>query len=136
MLRLRSLALVAALALLTPLVLAACSGSATPALIGSYPKVIATAAPPRNVFVVYTSDLDLAVSSVESAAIQASDIAGRFGGYLTQANIWSYNNPPEATVTLAIPVGYYQDARNAVAGLGTLTSERLTGDLTVAYGDS
>src|SRR5215217_5408933 len=110
MLRLRSLAQFAALALFTPLALAACVGSATPALIGSYPKVIATAGPARNVFVVYTSDLDLPVRSVDAAAIKAGDIAGRFGGYLTQANTWYYENSPEATVTLAIPVGYYQDA--------------------------
>src|SRR5436190_23373166 len=109
MLRLRSLALVAALALLISLILTACAGSATPELIGSYPKVIATAAPPRNVFVVYSSDLDLAVRNVDAAAIKAGEIAGRFGGYLTQANTWYYENSPEATVPLAIRVAYYQD---------------------------
>jgi hypothetical protein len=44
MLRFRSLARMAALALLAPVALAACSGSAAPALIGSCPKVVATAA--------------------------------------------------------------------------------------------
>jgi hypothetical protein len=136
MLRFRSLALRLSGLLLAAAAVAGCAGSATPALIGSYPKVIATAAPPRNVFVVYTSDLELSVNSVDTAAIEAGEIAARFGGYLTEANIWSYSNPPQATVTLAIPVAYYQDARKAVSSLGTLTSERLSGDLTIAYGDA
>src|SRR6185436_12415542 len=110
MLRLRCLARIAALALLAPLALAACAGNATPELIGSYPKVIATAAPAQDVFVVYTSDLNLEVGSVDAASIAAGNIAGRFGGYLTEASIWHNGSRPEARVTLAIPVGFYQDA--------------------------
>ena len=136
MVRLRLLARIAAVALLAPLALGACAGGATPALISSYPRVIATYTPPRDVFVVYTSDLDLQVASVDIAARRAADIAGNFGGYLTEASLWTSGGQPRATVTLAIPVGFYDDARKAVSALGTPTGERLTGDLTVAYGDA
>jgi hypothetical protein len=98
--------------------------------------VVATAALPHDVFVVYSSDLDLAVRSVETATRGAAEIAGQFGGYLTEASIWYSGGRPQATVTLAIPVGSYNDARNAVSALGTPTSERLTGDLAIAYGDA
>jgi hypothetical protein len=136
MVRFRSLVLGCSLVLVAGAALAACSSGVTPTLIASYPKVIATYAPPRDVFVVYTSDLDLEVGSVDSAARRAAEIAGNFGGYLTEASLWSSGGRPQATVTLAIPVGFYEDARKAVSALGTPTGERLTGSLTVAYGDA
>src|SRR5205085_12103763 len=49
---------------------------------------------------------------------------------------WYVVDRPQAAVTLALPIGSYNDARQAMLRLGTPTSEHLTGELAVAYNDS
>jgi hypothetical protein len=134
--RFRSLAVGVRALLLAAAALAGCAGRATPTLIGSFPKVIATSAPPLDVFVTYASELDLEVSSVETAAHSASEIALKAGGYLTESTLWYAAGRPRATVTLAVPVGAYNDVRLRLLGLGTPTSEHLTGEVIVSYVDA
>ena len=73
------------------LALVACSGSATPQLIASYPNRPPSSPPQPNTILVYNTYLELDVAEVTQAASQATQIAT--GGEVT----WSARSPGTAT---------------------------------------
>ena len=120
-------------AFILPLALAACSGSATPQLIGSYPKGGESSAtyppPPANPLVVYNAYLELEVSNVDSAADRAIQAAYDRGGYLVSSQAWYQGNRKYATLTLAVPVAQFESTKKALLRLGTLITENTSGEL-------
>jgi uncharacterized protein DUF4349 len=114
-----------------PLALAACSGSATPQLIGSYPKGASQTyvPPPANLVVVYNAYLELAVSNVDSAADQAIQAAYDRGGYLVSSQTWYQDDRKYTTLTLAIPVAQFESTKKALLRLGALITENTSGEL-------
>ncbi len=114
-----------------PLALAACSGSATPQLIGSYPKGGESRAtyppPPANLLVVYNAYLELEVSNVDSAADRATQAAYDRGGYLVSSQAWYQGNRKYITLTLAIPVAQFESTKKALLRLGALITENTSG---------
>ncbi len=128
------------LTLLIAATLAACGGSATPQLIGSYPRgseegvVTSSGGAPTNTLVVYNAYLELEVFDVASAAKQAEQLAYEYGGYLVNSQSWYQDDQKYATLTLAVPVNRFDSAREALLRLGTLTHESTSGEL-VGTGD-
>ncbi len=116
-----------------PLALAACSGSATPQLIGSYPKGGESRATypsaPANLLVVYNAYLELEVSNVDSAADRAIQAACDRGGYLVSSQAWYQGDRKYATLTLAVPVAQFESTKKALLRLGTLITENTSSDL-------
>jgi hypothetical protein len=115
------------------LTLAACSGSATPQLIGSYPKGGESSAtyppPPANLLVVYNAYLELEVSNVDSAADRAIQTAYDHSGYLVSSQSWYQGSRKYATLTLAVPVAQFESTKKALLRLGTLITENASGEL-------
>jgi hypothetical protein len=112
--------------------LAACSGSAAPQLIGSYPKDTGSsptyAPPPENLLVVYNAYLELEVYETDSAARRATQLAYDHGGYLVSSQSWYQNDRKYTTLTLAVPVAQFDAVRQSLLGLGTLIAENVSGD--------
>lgn len=123
-------------------ILAACGGSATPQIIGSYPRGSETGAytssegAPMNTLVVYNAYLELEVYDVGSAAERAKGLAYDYGGYLASSQSWYQGSQQYATLTLAVPVAHYDDLRHSLLRLGTLKSESTSGDLINTYDGS
>lgn len=112
------------------LLLPACAGSATPQLIGSYPReVVATYAPPRNSVVVYDTYLKLLVADVGVAAEESETLAYSHGGYVSSSQSWYTDGQLHSTLALAVPVAAFDGLYGALLRLGTLEGERLTGSL-------
>jgi len=116
-----------------PLALAACSGSATPQLIGSYPKDAGSSPtyppPPAGLLVVYNAYLELEASNVDSASDRAIQAAYDRGGYLVSSQSWYQGERKYTTLTLAVPVAQFESTRKALLRLGTLISETTYGEL-------
>ncbi len=113
------------------LTLAACSGSATPQLIGSYPKGASPTyvPPPANLLVVYNAYLELEVSNVDSAADRAIQAAYDRGGYLVSSQTWYQGDRKYTTLTLAVPVAQFESTKKALLRLGTLITQSTSGQL-------
>jgi Domain of unknown function (DUF4349) len=110
---------------LATLGLAACSGSATPQLISSYPRagtVAPVAAPSR----VYNTSLDVEVPDVDSAAQQAVRLAAGDGGYLVASQPWYQAERRFTTLTLSVPADQFDSLRSSLIDLGRLVSEQLS----------
>ncbi|MBI3242973.1 MAG: DUF4349 domain-containing protein [Chloroflexi bacterium] len=128
------------LILILALALAACGGSATPQLIGSYPRgsesgvVTSSGNAPANTLVVYNAYLELEVYNTDSAADRAEQVAYEHGGYLVSSQSWYQGNEKYATLTLAVPVAYFDLAREDLLRLGKATHESTSGEL-VGTGD-
>jgi len=119
-----------------PLALAACSGSATPQLIGSYPKDAGSSPtyppPPANLLVVYNAYLELEVSNTDSASDRAIQAAYDRGGYLVSSQSWYQGERKYTTLTLAVPVAQFESTKKALLRLGTLITENTSGELVSA----
>jgi len=113
---------------------AACSGS-TPQLIASYPSRTSGGPPPapQQVQVVYNATLEFEVYNTDAAADQAIDLGCEYGGYLVSSQSWAQDGRKVTTLVLAVPVPNFNNLRRALLGLGSLISERVTGEL-VSYG--
>jgi hypothetical protein len=122
--------------LLMALLLASCSGSATPQLIAAYPaNARATYVPPPGSAMV-TSDayLDLRVPNVSAAAEQAEALAHDAGGYASQSTRWYADDQLHVTLTLAVPLATYDALHAQVLRLGQLENESVRSTLT-SYSD-
>ena len=123
------------LALFATLALAACGGSATPQLIGSYPRgsedgvITSSGSAPANTLVVYNAYLELEVFDTGSAADRVEQVAYDYGGYLVSSQSWYQDDQKYATLTLAVPAARFDSAHEALLRLGTLKSESVSGDL-------
>ncbi len=120
------------------LAITACGGSATPQLIGAYPKGSGEsstyAPPPSNLLVVYAAYLDLEVANTDWAAERATELAYNSGGYLVSSQSWYQDSRKHTTLTLAVPVAQFESVRQALLGLGKLQHESVSGDLVGAGG--
>lgn len=118
------------LAVALALLLAACSPSATPQLISTYPR--ADGPPPTAPFpgrlIVYNADLTLEAADVDSAANRAAQLASDYGGYLIDSRAWYQGERKYAALTLAVPVPHFDSLRQSLLGLGTLVSESVSGE--------
>jgi hypothetical protein len=113
------------LGLLASAALAACSGGATPQLIGSYPR-FGTAAPYIAPSRVYSTRLDIAVSDVDFAAQQAARLAAGNGGHLVASQSWYQDERLHTLLTLAVPASQFDPLRQSLIALGQLVDEQLT----------
>jgi len=116
---------VAGLWVLAGLVLAGCSGSATPQLISSYPRAgsgAPVAAPAR----VYNTSLDIEVTDVDAAAQQAARLAAGDGGYLVASQSWYQGDQQFTALTLSVPADEFDSLRRSLIDLGRLLDEQLT----------
>jgi hypothetical protein len=114
-----------ALCLLAVAALAACSGSATPQLIGSYPRY-GTPTPFVALARVYNTNLEIEVADVDAAAQQAARLAYDNGGYLVASQSWYQDGRRRTALTLAVPAGQFDTLRHSLIVLGRLLDERLT----------
>lgn len=85
--------------------------------------------PPANTLVVYNAYLEMEVRRADEAVAEVERIALNQGGYLVRAQNWTEAGQQHATVTVAVPVARYEEARRRLLGIGTLLSESVTGDL-------
>jgi hypothetical protein len=107
--------------------LAGCSGSATPRLIGSYPRY-ATPTPFSPPARGYSTALEIEVADVNGAAQQAADLAYSYGGYLAASQSWYQDGGLHTSLTLAVPRSQFDALRRSVVALGRLINERLTSE--------
>jgi hypothetical protein len=127
----RLVALPVATALL--IALAACSGAASPRLIGAYrsqgaPPIATFVPPPGGSLVVYDGLVTLEVGDVSAAASAATDLAYGLGGYLASQQTWFAGDAQYVTLTLAVPAPQFDALRAAVLDLGRVQEERLIGE--------
>jgi hypothetical protein len=113
--------------------LAGCSGSATPRLIGSFPRY-ATPTPQSGLRQIlpparaYSTTLEIEVADVDAAAQQAADLAHGYGGYLAASQSWYQDGRLHTSLTLAVPGSQFDALRRSVAALGRLINERLSSE--------
>src|SRR5438876_3522886 len=105
-----------ALCLLAVAGLAACSGSSTPQLIGSYPRygMPTPFAPPLRV---YNTNLEIEVADVDSAARHAARLAYDNGGYLVASQSWYQDGTLRAALTLSVPASQFDTLRRSLMAL-------------------
>ena len=113
-----------ALCLLAVAALAACSGSATPQLIGSYQRY-GTPTPFVPLARVYNTNLEIEVSDVDLAAQQAARLAYDNGGYLVASQSWYQDGRWRTALTLSVPASQFDTLRRSLIALGRLLDERL-----------
>lgn len=108
--------------------LAACSGASQPQLIASYPsKSEPGGQPVAHEQFVYDAFMEMEVWDAEAAAARAEERAGDFGGYLVSSQSWTQSRQQHIQLVLAVPVPNYAALHQAILDLGTLQSERVSG---------
>ncbi len=107
------------------MVLAACSGSTTPQLIGSYPRY-ATPTPFVPAWRAYSTTLQIEVADVDTVAQQATQLAYSYGGYLVASQSWYQDGRLSTSLTLAVPGDQFDALRRSIILLGRLVDENLT----------
>jgi hypothetical protein len=118
---------------------AACGGisqAETVQQIAAYPRntPIAIAPPlPERAVLVYQLYLELQVANVEATASRAEDLAYRHGGYLVSTQSWYVDGRQNATLVIAVPNVNFDSLRRGLHNLGSLISERLSGELVEPY---
>src|SRR5512134_124187 len=91
------------------LTLAACSGSATPQLIGSYPQggeppiAYHEPAPAPQLAITYNASLELEVENTQQALNDVQWIAARHDGYWLSSRSWHEGNQLYGEATIAVP---------------------------------
>jgi len=110
-------------------ILAACSGSTQPKQIASYPsKGEPKGQPISHEQFVYDAFMEMEAWNPEDAAERASERAYDFGGYLVSSQSWTQNGQSHVQLVLAVPVPNYEALHQAILDLGTLQSERVSGE--------
>jgi hypothetical protein len=125
------------LILLLAVLLAACSSSAGPEQIATYPNEAPIAVAPRypDSTVVYNATLDLEVSNVERAAERAKEIAFEQNGYLVSSQSWYQDGEKHMNLVLSVPAVRFDDTREALLRLGSVVGEWISSELTNNQGD-
>lgn len=110
-------------------ILAACSGSSQPQLIASYPsKGDSRGQPIPDEQFVYDAFMEMEAWNPEAAAERANERAYDFGGYLVSSQSWTQNEQSHVQLVLAVPAPNYEALHQAILDLGTLQSERVSGE--------
>jgi hypothetical protein len=113
---------------------AACSGSATPQLIASYPggaQGLGYTAQPDG-FVptpaLCSAFVEVEVSNLESAVGRASDLAASYGAYVTSLQSWTSNDRKLTSLTIVVPQAGLNSLRARLLELGSPRDDSLLGD--------
>ncbi len=121
------------------LLVAGCSSASSPQLIAAYPSTGQTEShpyvPPSPAQFVYDAYIELEVSNTASASREAQDLAYDYAGYLVSSQSWRQDGQKHITLVLAVPVANFDGLRAAITRLGTLQSERVSGEwVSTGYG--
>jgi hypothetical protein len=106
----------------------ACAGGSQPKLLASFPSVTPIAVYPDQVRVAYNAYIELSVSDVDRAAERAIQKAYDFGGYLENSQSWYVDNRKNTSLILAVPAYNFELLRQSLLGLGSLVSEKTSGE--------
>jgi hypothetical protein len=108
--------------------LAACSGASQPQLIASYPsKSEPGGQPVAHEQFVYDAFMEMEAWDAEAAAGHAEERAYDYGGYLVSSQSWTQDRQTHIQLVLAVPAPNYEALHQAILDLGTLQSERVSG---------
>lgn len=111
------------------LALAACAGE-EPKMVASSPRgQQPIAAMPAEATVIYNAYIELDVGDVDDAADRAVQAAYDYGGYMVNLQSWQTDGRKYTTVTLAVPAPSFDRLRAVLLRLGSLASERVSGEL-------
>jgi hypothetical protein len=111
------------------LLMAACSGASQPKLIGSYPSQgNSESQPVPHEQFVYDASIEMEVRNVDSAAERSEERANDYGGYLVGRQSWTQAGEEHIQLVLAVPAPNYEALHRAILDLGTLQSERVSGE--------
>jgi hypothetical protein len=111
------------------LLLAACAGTSQPKLIGSYPSQgVSESQPVPHEQFVYDAVMEMEVRNPDSAAERSEERAYDYGGYLVGRHSWTRAGEEHIQLVLAVPAPNYEALHEAILDLGTLKSERVSGD--------
>jgi hypothetical protein len=119
--------------------LAACGGSATPQLIGSYPQggeppiAYYEPVPAQPLTINYHASLEMDVEDTQRALHNIQWIASQHSGYLLNSATWHEANRLYGEATIAVPVSRFEAAISALRGLGSVRAERISGEVQSAY---
>jgi hypothetical protein len=119
--------------LVIAIVLSSCSGGA-PRLVASYPTQDGETVPWQAPYalpgsqIYYSASMEIEVPNVDRATRQAEKLADRYGGYLSSSQSWYTHGQKRAVIDLQVPSRNFDALVEALAGLGTLKSERLLTD--------
>lgn len=111
------------------LLLAACGGTASPQLIGSYPRGVSPTPPPLdfpppdNRVAVYNLALTLAVKNVRLALAQTEAIAYNLDGSVLWSRTWREADEDHAELTIAVPYYASTEALTRLKELGHVVSQ-------------
>lgn len=114
--------------LLLAVLLAACSPSATPQLIGAYPQTQplpsgAPLNPSPNFIVAYNAALEIAVDGVSRARWQAEDVMTRLGGQVVSTQNLEGGRYSPMQMVLAVPPNQLEAALRQLRALGSVLDE-------------
>jgi hypothetical protein len=114
-------------ALLAAALLAGCSASVTPQLIGSYPRYATPTAflPPARAL---GTTLEIEVTDVDAASQQAVQLAYNDAGYLAARQSWYEDGRLRSSLALGVPSAHFDDLRRALVSLGRLVNEHISSD--------
>lgn len=111
------------------LILEACSGASQPKLIGSYPSQgYSESQPVPGEQFVYDAVMEMEVRHVDSAAERSEERASDYGGYLVSRQSWTRAGEKHIQLVLAVPAPNYEGLHREILALGTLQSERVSGE--------
>lgn len=111
------------------LFLAACSRPSQPKLIGSYPSQgDAESQPLPHEQFVYDAVMEMEVRNPDSAAERSEERTDDYGGYLVGRQSWTQAGEQHIQLVLAVPAPNYEALHQAILNLGTLQSERVSGE--------
>ncbi|MFI5262420.1 MAG: DUF4349 domain-containing protein [Candidatus Limnocylindrales bacterium] len=85
------------------------------------------AAAADQALIVKTGSLDLQVTDVDATVVRARTLVSGFGGYVSGSQQTTSSDQPIASITYRIPADRWDDALNALRGLGTKVLGEKTG---------
>ncbi len=99
------------------------------------PRLLAEGSlPSQSALVAHRAYWEMQVRHADAAPTEIERIAQAHGGYLVRAQRWTESEQTHATVTIAVPLSRYADARHALLGTGTLLEESAAGERVVMDG--
>jgi hypothetical protein len=129
------------LLILIALLIGGCVTSSAPEMIAAFPSGDGPhsspleGVPPPPLHFVYNADLTLQVGNTASSARKAESQAIKHSGYLVNSQAWRVSGDEHITLVLAVPVVNFEDLLESLRRLGTVKSERISGEwVSTGYG--
>jgi hypothetical protein len=116
------MALLYFLVLLTWLAVA-CSSPGGPKQIAAAQRITPIAEYPENYSIIYQASIELQVSDVDAAVLQAEKLAGRYGGYISGSQSWYVDQQKVIRQQLLVPTQNFDQLRLSLKNLGILINE-------------